>query len=383
MLNMSIFNLLPYYLELRGASPSFYGQVAGSMGVSNVIALALFSQYADVFSRKRAVAQYFLSTLAGNALALWALNQPSLNWYVGVRLLHGVFMGLGFPLVFSWVVDLCPPQRKQVALAWFGIAGIVANSLGPFLAELVLNSQANPQDPKAWKAVFAMATVFQVSGFVCWMSTKNSHPIKHQPPQATPAASLLALIKQQPVLLMLLTSAGFGGMFGTVMSFSKNYISQLGLRYVSLLLWAYTVGALSSRVFIQPISTYIPQKHLAPFALGAMGCSFVMLAAAEGYGGLGASGFLYGLSHGVLYPVLFAAFLDSQKTNEAGRAATLFQGGFSVGWGGFPLFGGSVIRLAGFAWLFGILGLFGFVCILLVYRAQKVLEKEQIRQAQV
>jgi len=29
MLNMSAFNLLPYYLELRGASPDLYGQVAG------------------------------------------------------------------------------------------------------------------------------------------------------------------------------------------------------------------------------------------------------------------------------------------------------------------------------------------------------------------
>ena len=380
---MSIFNLLPYYLELRGATPSFYGQVAGTMGISNVIALLLLGHQADRLSRKRMISLYFISAFAGNLLALWALGQPSMLWYVAVRLLHGVFAGLGIPLVFSWVVDFSPPARKQVTVAWFGIAGLLANALGPFIGELLLAAHPRPNDPSSYGVIFWLATAFEVAGFVCWLMTTDSHPAKRYGAHSQPQGGMLGMLRKRHTLLMTLTTLSFGGMLGVLLSFGKNYVSALGLRYVSVLLWANMLGAVGSRVFIQQIAALIPQKHLAPSALALMGLAFLLLSQSKGYGLLSVSGMIYGLSYGVLYAVVFATFLEAQPPSQSGQAATLFQGSFSAGWGGFPFIGGMLVRFWGFAVLFQLLGLLAFVCVYLTYRSQTLAEEERLRKAKV
>ena len=353
MLNMSAFNLLPYHLELRGASPDLYGSVAGSMGLSSFVFLFLLGHKADSWSRKTTFSAYFTFALAGNLLTLWAMSQPNLNWYYPPRLLQGVFMGVGFPIIFSWTMEVSPPSLKHVVLAWFGIAGILANSLGPTLGELLLSLQPDPNDPDAYFWVFLMATAFQLTSLVFFLSTRD---VKPETQKAGSGGGLLPLLRKPESALTLFVALSFGGIFGVLMSFSKNYVSSLDLPFVSVLLWSYTAGAIFSRVFIQVISKRVPHSQMASLGLTGLGCSFLLLGMAESYLLLGAMGFLYGLSHGILYPTLYVQFVNFQRAGEMGRAATLFQGSFSVGWGLLPMLGGSVIRLAGFPTLFSLLG---------------------------
>ena len=366
MLNMSIFNLLPYYLELRGASADLYGQVAGSMGISNVVMLLLLGHRADVWSLKATLSTYFVAAFAGNLVALWAMGQESLYWFFVARMLQGVFMGLGFPLLSGWVVALSPPKRKQAAVAWLGIAGILANSLGPTLGELVLAWQGRPEDPTAYFAVFAMATVFQVISLGFLLSARNVH--SHG---SGAAKGLGALLKQRDALLLLAVCFIFGGLFGAIMSFSKNYTAWLGLPFVSLLLWAYTVGAIFSRVVIQVVMRHITESSLILLGLLGLGLTFLLLGFVRDYPLLTFTGLLYGLSHGVLYPTLYVRFLDTQPRDEVGRSSTLYQGSFSIGWGLFPLFGGSVVGLTNFPTFFGLLAACAGIGILLYLAAER------------
>ena len=372
MLNMSIFNLLPYYLELRGASPDLYGQVAGSMGVSNFLFLMLLGRRADLWSRKATVALYFSASLAGNAVALWAMSQPDPRWYIAARLLQGVFMGLGFPLIFSWAVELCPSDRKHVVLAWFGIAGLVSNSLGPSLAESVLALQPDPHHPDAYVPVFIMSTGFQVASLGFFMWTKNTRVV---PEAGVAQAGLMPLLSRPHNLLLLLVTAIFGGLFGILMSFGKNYVVSVGLEYVSLLLWAYTIGAVFSRIFIQQISRYMTEKIMVVVSLWGLAITFACLSFSDNYPLLVFTGFLYGLVHGILYPTLFVRFLNFQKNSETGRGATLFQGTFSIGWGSLPLVGGTLVRLVGFQSLFWLLALLALAGVALAVLAERVAEK--------
>jgi MFS family permease len=377
MLNMSAFNLLPYYLELRGASPDLYGSVAGSMGISNFLCLLLLGRQADAWSRKTTVSTYFLAAFAGNVIAIWAMGQADLRWYFAVRLLQGVFMGLGFPIVFSWTVELSPPNMRQLALAWFGIGGILANSLGPTLGELALSLQTDPNAPEAYAAVWIMATAFALLGLGFFLSTDNVQPA---PPEAG-AEGLLPLLHRPESRLVLAVNLIFGGLFGVLMSFSKNYTASLGLSYVSLLLWAYTIGAVLSRVFMDLIMRRITERHLIPLGLLGVGATFFMLAAAEGYALLGAAGFVYGLSHGILFPTLYVRFLNFQRPSEIGRAATLFQGCFSIGWGLIPLGGGTLVRLTNFPSFFSLLAALAGLGILLHLRAEAAANRRQAAEA--
>ena len=352
MLNMSTFNLLPYYLELRGASPDLYGSVAGSMGVSSFLALLVLGHWADYWSRKTTLAVYFMAALAGNLVAIWAMGQPNLGWFFVSRLLQGVFMGVGFPIIFSWAVEVSPANRKHLVLAWIGIGGITANSLGPTLAEMVLALQPEANDPAAYFPVFVMATGFQLVALLFFLSVENKRAAAAE---GNGRQRLWPLMRHRESQLVLLIAGSFGGMFGVLMSFGKNYTASLELNYVSVLLWAYSIGAVFSRVFMVRIMRYVAERHLIPLGLLGIGATFLLLGAAEGYPLLGTAGFLYGLSHGVLYPTLFVRYLDFQRPGEIGRAVTLFQGCFSIGWGLLPMMGGAIVGRTNFPSFFSLL----------------------------
>ena len=369
MLNMSIFNLLPYYLELRGASPDLYGAVAGSMGASSFICILTLGSWADHWSRKTTVTVYFIAALAGNLLTIMGGQFDDLRWFYLPRLMQGVFMGVGFPIVFSWAVEVTPPNVRHLVVAWLGIGGIFANSLGPTLAELLLSLLGGLEDPEAYVWIYVMATGFQLISLGFFLAPTNFHP------RATDGQSsrgLLPLLRRRESLLVLAVACFFGGMFGILMSFGKNYTASLGLQYVSVLLWSYSIGAIVSRVFLQQIVKWMDQSQLIALGLAGMGVSFLFMGIMEGYPGVGSAGFLYGLFHGVLYPMLYVQFLGFQGPGETGRGATLFQGFFTIGWGLLPMAGGTIIRLTNFPFLFSLLSVLAGLGIILQLNADRL-----------
>jgi hypothetical protein len=191
----------------------------------------------------------------------------------------------------------------------------------------------------------------------------------------------MPLLRRRESQLVLVVTVCFGGLFGVLMSFSKNYTASLGLGYVSVLLWAYTVGAVLSRVLMAAILRTVTERHMIPLGLLGLGATFLLLGGVGGYGSLGACGFLYGLSHGILFPTLFVRFLNFQRPSETGRAATLFQGSFSVGWGLIPLFGGTLVRLTNFPTFFSLLAGLAGVGILIHLAAEQAAARTQANAA--
>ena len=351
MINMSMFNLLPYYLELRGASQSYYGAVAGSMGVANFLAMALFGHRSDQWSRRSTVLIYLIPMFLGNFVAIGAMN-ADINWYFLSRLLHGLFMGLGFPIMFAWVVELTPPERKHETLALFGVGGLMSNTVGPLIAELILDAQADPTSPGAYLPVFISGTLITVLGAVAVMITPN----RFAPPLAAgEKPSLRPILRRTETKLLLLITIAFGGMFGVYVNFGKNYVAALGLTYASVLFGTYTGGAILSRVLIRPVTALVRPGNLIPVGFLWVAATFAMLSLSGGYWGLAVSGLCYGLGHGILFPALFVRFIDVQKKSESGRSTILYQGMFSAGWGFLPYIGGMVVQQTSFQSLYAAL----------------------------
>jgi len=193
---------------------------------------------------------------------------------------------------------------------------------------------------------------------------------------------LLPLLRRSESLLALVVACAFGGMFGVLMSFGKNYTAFLGLDYVSVLLWAYSLGAILSRVFIREITRYLEETQMIPLGLVGIGVSYLLLGGAGGYPLLALAGLCYGLSHGILFPTLFVRFLGFQQRDEVGRAATLYQGMFSVGWGLLPMSSGPLVRLANFPTLFSLVAvLAGIAVILHLFAERFAAERVELERA--
>ncbi|MBI3991900.1 MAG: MFS transporter, partial [Candidatus Lambdaproteobacteria bacterium] len=376
MINMSMFNLLPYYLELRGASQSFYGAVAGAMGVSNFLAMAFYGHRADQWSRRSSVLIYLIPMFLGNFVAIGAMF-GDLNWYFLSRLLHGLFMGLGFPIMFAWVVELTPPERKHETLALFGVGGLMSNTVGPLIAELILGAQADPTSPDGYLPVFIAGTLISVLGAAAVMITPN----RFAPPLAAgEKPSLLPMLRRNETKLLLLITIVFGGMFGVYVNFGKNFVADLGLTYVSVLFGTYTGGAILSRVLIRPVTAIVRQNNLIPVGLLGVAATFVMLSLSGGYWGLAMSGLFYGLGHGILFPALFVRFIDMQKKSESGRSTILYQGMFSAGWGALPYVGGLVVQQSSFQSLYAALAALCGFAMLVHQMAERMAGQRKARE---
>ncbi|MCH7477265.1 MAG: MFS transporter [SAR324 cluster bacterium] len=364
MLGMSVFNLLPHYLELRGASEGKYGAVAGTLGVVNFFCIVVWGHQADRWSRKTTVVFYLLLGLAGNAVAILAMDAP-LNWYFLSRAFQGITMGLGLPIIFVWTFEVSPPARKQEALAWIGIAGLTANSLGPLLAELILSVQGSPPVHAEWYfPVFLTATGLMLVAQLLFLSVRNTRAAGGETAGET---SLWPLVRRRHAGLILLVAVIFGGVFGVMVSFAKNFLVFLGLNFASVLFGAYSSGAILSRIFIRTLIHRLTPARMVPFGLAGIAIGILLIGFSTNYAMLAGSGLVYGLSHGILYPILFVRFVESQPPEHLGRAAILFMGSFSGGWGLFPYLGGVVLQWTSFPTLFFIMSGFA-VLALFIYR---------------
>ena len=350
MMNVSMFNLLPYFLELRGATQGFYGAVAGSLGISNVVFMFLLGNLADRWGKRRSVLLYTLPMLLGSLIAIWGQEQ-SVYWYFLCRILQGMFMGLGFPLMFAWVVALAPPQKKLEALALFGIGGLLANTLGPLLAEIILDLQPPRDRPEAYLAVWITAASLQLVGIGLLAITRNAPTEEASAGQA----HLFALMRRPFTRQMMMVTIAFGGVFGIYTSFGKNFVVSIGLNYVSVLFATYSAGAILSRLLVKPLASLTGQTNLIPLGLIGVGLTFLVLSFSSTYLELAIAGLCYGFGHGVLYPALCVRFLDMQGPADVGRATILYQGMFAAGWGLMPYLGGFILQITQFSTLFGLL----------------------------
>ncbi|HUJ75057.1 MAG TPA: MFS transporter [bacterium] len=356
MNDMSLYNLLPYYMQLRGVTPHQYGLVAGTAGVATFVCMLLFGRWADRGSRKALVLAYLAVCLVGDGVAVLAMHGPWQGYFL-CRTLHGAYLGLGFPLVFSWAVDQCSPRQRYVVLAWMGIAGIFSNSLGPILAEALLAWQGRAGDPDSFLPVFLMGSAFSVAA---WLMVASARDV---PVQGRRSGGLLILVSRRESLLCLLVTFALGGMFASLVTFGKNYTIAQELSFVSVLLVAYSAGAILSRVLIRQIVSRVPEHRLGGVGLTILVPAFLLLGFAGNYPALTLSGLLYGLGHGVLYPTLYVRFLDYQQAGQLGRASIVFQGAFNVGAGIFLMAGGALVQRAGFSVYFWLLAAIAAACI--------------------
>ena len=350
MLNLSIFNLLPHYLELRGTTEALYGAIAGTMGVASVTGIILLGHRADHWSRKSTVVFYMGLGLIGNVVAILAMQLP-VEYYFISRAAQGLALALGLPIVFAWALETCPEDKKQEVMAWIGIAGLVANSLGPLIAEFIMTQFPVGKGAGAYYWVFIVAMGLQTTSFGFFLLTRNSRAYTDD----SATTSFFGILFRSHSSLVLVVMLLFGGIFGVFISFGKNYAVSVDLSYVSVLFSAYTVGAVLSRVFITPVTKLLTPRHMIAAGFVGVGLSLWMLIFVENYWELGFLGAFYGFSHGVLYPTLIVRFIEAQKATEIGRSTILIQGAFSGGWGLFPYLGGVVLEFSNFPTLFSLL----------------------------
>src|SRR5881227_1254793 len=128
-LDTSIANVaLPYMAGNLGSSNDESTWVLTSYLVSNAIILPISGWLANVVGRKRF---YMLCVLLFTASSLLCGLAPSLGWLIVFRVLQGLGGGGLAPSEQSILADTFPPEQRGQAFSVYGVAVIVAPTIGP------------------------------------------------------------------------------------------------------------------------------------------------------------------------------------------------------------------------------------------------------------
>jgi DHA2 family multidrug resistance protein len=134
--------------------------------VSNAIILPISGWLSRVVGRKR-----FYMTCVGifGASSLLCGMAPSLNWLIFFRILQGIGGGGLAPSEQSILADSFSPEQRGQAFAFYGIAVVVAPTLGPTLGGFITDS-------------FSWRWIFLINVPVCLLSLFLSGMVLVDPP---------------------------------------------------------------------------------------------------------------------------------------------------------------------------------------------------------
>ena len=346
-MSVSLFFLLPVFLKQFGPRQSRIGLI---MGIHSVVAIAirpLFGRMIDVRGGRRIAILGLLILLFSVPLFHLVRDAGWLPFFL--RALTGLGWGISMTATIAVCSDLAPVERMALSMGVIGIAGLVANALGPLAAEEIISRFGY-----GW--LFNASVIFLVAALLCLLATREIA----RPANDGPGGGLRAL-KTVPWILAAVISAMpvfHGAIRGAMIYFIAVFGNSIGIGRVGTFFLVFSLAAILTRFGMGDLSDrYGRKKVILPAALIIVGNLF-LIAQVRNLPLLIVTGFIGGLGQGLIFPALSTYIIDFLGRGNKGLAISLYLSLFDVGMGiGSPFFG-WMSDLAGYRWMYRIAGIF-------------------------
>ena len=312
-----ILPVMPLYVSSLGGTPIQLGLIIGLFSVMAMVVRPPAGWIIDTRgSRKVLVAGMVIFLLASLGYVL----VRSVDGILGLRVFHGLGMGL-FPTAATVIVaELAPLARRGEAMGWFGIANSAGLIVGPVLGPALAGGIGYP-------ALFLLAAGVALLGCVCLLLT----PGPRRPasggrglPSLRELYSRNALLPSA-ILLCLYIPYGIMVAFIPVIAVGRG-LSNPGLFYAvyagAVLLVRAQAGRLSDQY--GRAAVILPGMLLASVA-------YLVLGLTSGVSGVLVGGAVYGLAFGSVQPALMALTADRVRPAERGKAMGTFYFAWELG----------------------------------------------------
>ena len=333
-LSFSAFFLLPKYLAREfQASSAVIGAVAAIGLLAGVAASPWLGAAIDRGARRPAIV-YGALVNAACAAAFAGVHTIALSFYL-IRVVQGVSYALVFNAIVTLAADLAPPKKLGQAIGLCGAAGMVANAIAPWLAEIIADHQG-------WGLVFLLGGCSALLAALCALFIREpSAAGRGAGPNQDAGASALSLILEPKRAGAFVCVAAAGAAFGALFTFTQPFALALGARQVSGFFVGYTLCALCVRLFLGSLADKVGRQRVAFAALvlyGLDACMTVELRPSL----LFALGAGLGFAHGLLYPALNAVAAEGVPRARRGAVMSYFSACF---------YGGFAIWVYGLGWV--------------------------------
>ena len=314
-LNFASFFLLPLYVKSLGGSEAMVGAVMGTGGMAALVVLPLIGVALDRLGRRR----FFVAgTLGMTAAALGYLLVDSIGpGLFALRIVQGVSFAAAFTASTTLAAELAPYDRRAEALGVFGVSTLLTHALAPTIGEEIIHRAG-------FHALCVTAAAFTTLPLLLLPGV----PPRRVPP-VTVARSAWRVGRLQWVLIGTMTLSGMG--FGTVMTFIPTFVRGNDLGRVAFFYGAYTITAISTRLFGGGLSDSVGRRAVVLPTLLVLATSIFTLSLVRSIPVLVVAGVLFGGAQGISYPTLHAFLVDLTADEHLGRAQALFNGSFNLG----------------------------------------------------
>lgn len=257
---------------------------------------------------------------------------------LGLRVFHGIGMGIGPTAGTVAVADLAPPERRGEAMGVYSLTITTGSAVGPWLG-IELYRRLGPEP-----TFLASAAVAAGALGLAWLLPET------RPASIATAgrrAGFLSRAALYPSALVLGLYVGFGAL----VSFLPLFAEQRGLGNPGLLFSAFALAGLVVRWGAGRLADALGRRLVAAPALGLAGGGLVLLAVAESTLGMVVAGAVYGAGFGAAQPVLLAMAADRVPPEERGRAMGTLYTAWELGIVTGAVALGLFVRLVGYQWM--------------------------------
>ncbi|MCI0454490.1 MAG: MFS transporter [Candidatus Dadabacteria bacterium] len=317
--NFHAFLLLPIRIQELGGSASTIGFIMGVTGLSTIFTTPAVGVLVDRLGKKR-----FLLT-GGLMMSLTTLPFAYLDrldfLFPLLRVMHGAAFSLCFISAGTLVADVTPVSRRSQALGLFGVFTIINYALAPYVGKLIIEAYS-------FKSFFLVFFVVGLSSFLISLLIREpSRVIKHE----IEGSSILTTLFRKGVFVSAFTLMIAGSGFIPTLIFFPVFAMEIKVEAFHLFFIAYTLSALFVRLFGGWIPDRFGKKRAVMPSLFLFSISVIWIAFASSTSDFVETGILFGLSHGLLYPSVYALVIDLSPVVDRGKAFAICSVAFTVG----------------------------------------------------
>ncbi len=330
----SFFILFPLYLKDLGASESYIGFMNS---IDKVLVIFGSIYIGAIIHRFNPIAFLRLGYAILFVAFVLYLFICSLSPLVPiVRILHGAGFAIAMILGTTIVFESVPPERATEAIGLYGVTGAISNAISPFVGEYLLSRGISHH------SIYAIAVVLIATAIGITFIMAHLHPVLRDENEVR-LEGTLRLFHDGQYRLYSLASFIFGGGFGIIITFLPNFVRTTTRLSFSAFFVVYISVLIIIRFTALRSMERADKKMLiaAIFLVGSlMNISVNWL---QSMAMLVVVGVLYGITHGVLYPVLNAHLVNLVANGDRGKSNAVYTALFNGGMMAFSFLGGIII----------------------------------------
>ena len=313
--------LYPLYVTHEHGDAATIGLFMGVYSLAGVLGRPLVAMLIDRFGPRAILilGSTLLSLPAFGYIGLIGsgIGMPALL----LRVVQGFGYGAHFSATFTLAASLAPSERRNEAVAMYGVSGLLGAMVGPFAGEQILTAYGLPT------LFFAMGSVGLVAVTVIWFVPSGTAAGMRYPKPFEVLRTFRASGMLLPVVLAFL----FAISFSTPTTFLAAFAKQKSIPDFSLYFTFWGMSGVAVRFIGGRWGDRRGQAFvLIPgFAMYAGGMLVVLYSTTVS--GFILAGILCGSGHGITFPAVTSLGLSRAPLAYAGSAVALITGMMDVG----------------------------------------------------